>query len=375
MYNLKPYSMKQKYSQGRFKEEKFKDNRSIFERDRDRIIHCEAFRKLEYKTQVFVNHEGDYYRTRLTHTMEVSQIARGIAKMLGLNLELVEAIALSHDLGHTPFGHTGEEVLDKLLKDSGGFEHNRQSYRVVTFLEKRYPEFTGLNLSFETLEGIVKHNTPYDKPSNQDLDEIFNLKQVPTLEAQIIDFADEIAYLNHDLDDGLVSNLLNWKELNQVEIWKNSLEKIEARYRECEDKNIIKFRTISSIISYFIKDIVQNTKKNIDKYNIESYEDLKKENKKMVSFTDSTNKKRMQLKNFLFEKMYNHPKVMKMRLSAEKCIKGLFEAYLKYPGIIPKKYQKEIDKIGLKRAIADYISSMTDRSALNEYRSLNSGGI
>jgi len=375
MFNLSNYAMNQEKSKGRLNEEKFDDSRSRFERDRDRIIHSEAFRKLEYKTQVFVNHEGDYYRTRLTHTMEVSQIARAIGKRLGLNLELIEAIALSHDLGHTPFGHTGEDVLDEILDDIGGFEHNRQSYRVVTYLEKRYPEFRGLNLSYETLEGIVKHATPYDHPSNEDLDDIFNLEEVPSLEAQIIDFADEIAYLNHDIDDGLVSNLLDWEELKNIDIWNERLKKIKQKYKDCKNKNIVKFRTISSLISYFINDIINTTKNNIENYNIETFEDIKRKNKKIVGFSSKVDENRRQLKEFLFEKMYNHPRVMRMRVSAERCIKELYKAYRKYPRIMPVKYQNEIDDIGLDRTIGDYISSMTDRFALEEYRSLYSGGI
>jgi dGTPase len=307
--------------------------------------------------------------------MEVSQIARAIGKRLGLNLELIEAIALSHDLGHTPFGHTGEEVLDEILEDAGGFEHNRQSYRVVTYLEKRYPEFRGLNLSYETLEGIVKHATPYDHPSNEDLDDIFDLNQIPTMEAQIIDFADEIAYLNHDIDDGLVSNLLKWDELNAVNIWKIKLNETKRKYKTCKNKNIIKFRTISSLISYFINDIIKTTEKNLKKYNIRNFDDLKNINKKVVEFSKEADENRKQLKEFLFEKMYNHPKVMRMRVSAERSIKELFKAYKNYPSIMPVKYQSEIDIIGINRTIADYISSMTDRSALEEYRSLYSGGI
>src|SRR5512136_2230730 len=249
--DLAGFAAKSELSLGRKHDEDLRDHRPAFERDRDRIIHCAAFRRLEYKTQVFVNHEGDYYRTRLTHSLEVAQIGKAIARRLKLNEELTEALALAHDLGHTPFGHTGEEVLNRLMEGHGGFEHNRQSYRVVDELEERYPGFNGLNLSWEVREGILKHSSPYDRPS--DLMAEFLPGVVPTIEAQIINFADEIAYNNHDIDDGLKSGYITARQLNQVEIWREVNESVATRYPGI-DAERKKHQTISALIGLFIRD-------------------------------------------------------------------------------------------------------------------------
>ncbi|HDS03716.1 MAG TPA: deoxyguanosinetriphosphate triphosphohydrolase [Firmicutes bacterium] len=364
------YAMKDEKSRGRLNKEIFHDNRGIYERDRDRIIHCEAFRKLEYKTQVFVNHEGDYYRTRLTHTMEVSQIARSMAKRLGLNIELVEAIALAHDLGHTPFGHTGEKVLNRLMDGAGGFEHNRQSYRIVTYLEERYGGFKGLNLSYETLEGIIKHSTPYDKPSTKDLEDIFDLDVVPTIEGQLIDYADEIAYLNHDLDDGLESGLLEWEKLGEVQIWEEALnDAVEGEGAGLSPK-VLKYRTISTLIAFFINDLVESTLGRITVEKVRTPETVKDKNIRVVGFSPEMDMKRSQLKEYLFTHLYNHPRVERMRISAEGCIETLFSLYGRYPNILPERYQKEMSLSSSRRAIADYIAGMTDRFALDEFRRL-----
>ncbi|MBN2726275.1 deoxyguanosinetriphosphate triphosphohydrolase [Candidatus Mcinerneyibacteriota bacterium] len=363
------YAMRDEKSRGRLNKENFHDNRGIYERDRDRIIHCEAFRKLEYKTQVFVNHEGDYYRTRLTHTMEVSQIARSMAKRLRLNMELVEAIALAHDLGHTPFGHTGEKVLNRLMEGHGGFEHNRQSYRIVTYLEERYGSFRGLNLSYETLEGIIKHSTPYDKPSTKDLEELFDLGRVPTVEAQLIDYADEIAYLNHDLDDGLESGLLEWDDLSEIAIWTEAME--EARRDDAGlGGKVLKYRTISALIAFFINDLIETTQKNIDENKARDLEEIKRKNIRVVGFSPAIDDKRQQLKTYLYDNLYNHPRVERMRISAEGCLETLFSLYKKYPNILPGRYRREVEASSPERAIADYIAGMTDRFALDEFRRL-----
>src|SRR5512136_2586326 len=243
--DLAGYAAKSHLSKGRKYHEEFRDGRPAFERDRDRIIHCAAFRRLEYKTQVFVNHEGDYYRTRLTHSLEVAQIGKAIARRLKLNEELTEALALAHDLGHTPFGHTGEEVLNRLLEGYGGFEHNLQSLRVVDELEERYPGFNGLNLSWEVREGILKHSSPYDRPG--DLLAEFLPGIVPSIEAQIINFADEIAYNNHDIDDGIKSGYITLQQLNHVELWREVRESVVSRFPRIDDERK-KYQTISTLI-------------------------------------------------------------------------------------------------------------------------------
>ncbi len=374
MFSITGYGMKNARSRGRLHEEHFYDKRGCFERDRDRIIHSEAFRKLEYKTQVFINHADDYFRTRLTHTMEVAQIARGIAKMLRVNMELVEAIALAHDLGHTPFGHTGEEILNKLVKDYGGFEHNRQSYRVVTYLEERYPDFRGLNLTYETLEGIVKHSTPFDSPDESGL-EMFDMKKQPSLEAQIIDYADEIAYLNHDLDDGLFSGLLTWDELETVTIWNTMRKKVLRRFPNCTDREVIKYRIVSMIISLFINDLVGYTLESVKKHGITTVDDVHDHGHRLVGLHPEVNLLKNELRAFLYKKMYFHPNVERMRITADRCIKTLFEIYMEHPSILPQKYVRELElgNMPKERIITDAIAGMTDRAALEEYRRLHSG--
>ena len=254
--DLAPYAARSAASRGRRHNEPHKDDRPAFERDRDRIIHCAAFRRLEYKTQVFVNHEGDYYRTRLTHSLEVAQIARGIARRLNLNEDLVEALALAHDLGHTPFGHTGEDVLNRLMADSGGFEHNRQSLRIVDLLEERYPGFNGLNLSWETREGIIKHSSDYDHPPAETAD-AFDPALPPTLEAQIIDLADEIAYNNHDIDDGLKAGYITLDELATLDLWQETAARVADKFPALDAERQV-HQTISHLIGSLIGDLVDH---------------------------------------------------------------------------------------------------------------------
>jgi len=366
---LAPYASKSKNSKGRKYNEKFKDKRPAFERDRDRIIHSEAFRRLEYKTQVFVFHAGDYYRTRLTHSLEVAQVSRGIARRLKLNEDLTEAIALAHDLGHTPFGHNGEYKLDELMKNEGGFEHNLQSYRIVSFLEKRYPDFDGLNLTFETLEGLVKHSSKYDNPMNMHLNE-FELDKSPTLEAQIIDIADEIAYNNHDIDDGLKSGLISFEELySEVELWRESVRKVKRFYKTLDKKMLI-YRSISFLISMLIDDVVKNSKKKLKENRINSLDDVRNFKKKLITFSAEINKKNEELKNFLYNNLYTHSQVISMKIKADRVIETLFEAFIKYPNLLPKSSKKNIDKYGLKRVVVDYIAGMTDRYALEQYNKI-----
>ena len=259
--DLAGYAAKSSASLGRRYREDFRDQRPAFERDRDRIIHSAAFRRLEYKTQVFVNHEGDYYRTRLTHSLEVAQIGRAVARRLRLNEELTEALALAHDLGHTPFGHTGEEVLNRLMKEHGGFEHNRQSLRVVDELEERYAGFNGLNLSFEVREGLIKHASPYDTPSGQ-IDE-FLPGVVPVIEAQLINYADEIAYNNHDIDDGLKSGYISYDQLSEVQLWREVHAGVRGRFPDATPERL-KYQTISALIGIFIDDLTTETSRRID---------------------------------------------------------------------------------------------------------------
>ena len=366
--DLAGYACTSASSRGRKYSEDFRDNRPAFERDRDRIIHCAAFRRLEYKTQVFVNHEGDYYRTRLTHSLEVAQIGRAIARKLHLNEELTEALALSHDLGHTPFGHTGEDVLNRLMQAHGGFEHNMQSFRVVDELEERYPTFNGLNLTWEVREGIIKHSSQYDAAAGEVKAE-FLPGTVSSIEGQIINYADEIAYNNHDIDDGLKSGYISLDMLEQVDLWREVCAGVRSKYPAIDDKRLI-YQTVSALIGILISDICTTTSANLEKFGIASLEDLRRVNRPVVHFNAELTSRNLALKRFLFEKLYRHYKVDKMRVKAEIFITRLFETYLRYPNLLPPKYQSLIDHFGLHLLVCDYISGMTDRFALDEYKRL-----
>ena len=366
---LASYAARDDESRGRRYEEEYKDDRPAFERDRDRIIHCAAFRRLEYKTQVFVNHEGDYYRTRLTHSLEVSQIARGIARRLGLNQELTETIALAHDLGHTPFGHSGEGILDELMKDYGGFEHNLQSLRVVEKLEERYPWFNGLNLTWETREGLVKHTTPHDQPT-PDFFKEYEPDKLPTLEAQIIELADEIAYNNHDIDDCLESGLIEGDALREeVKLWSTIIDRTEEKYPHI-DAQKKKYFSISHLIGYLILDLVEQTKKNIERLGIESLDDVRNAEQRIVAFSEETAERNQLLKDFLMKHLYNHYKVKRMSGKSKMIISRLFRAYQESPMMLPKRQQQKIEPESKERIICDYIAGMTDRYAQDEYRKL-----
>ncbi len=362
------YAAHSEQSRGRAHAEPYKDNRLAYERDRDRIIHCAAFRRLEYKTQVFVNHEGDYYRTRLTHSLEVSQIARGIARSLRLNEDLVEALALAHDLGHTPFGHTGENVLNRLMKNYGGFEHNRQSLRIVETLEQRYPDFDGLNLSWETREGIIKHSSDYDSAGSAAIRN-YETGLSPTLEAQIIDLADEIAYNNHDIDDGLKAGYIKLEDLSQVEIWQQTWRMVGEKFPVLNEKRQV-LQTISYLISKLIHDLVVTTTHNLEKLNIQTLTDIRRQPVNLVSLSSEMQGMNHQLKKFLYTKLYKHYKVERMRVKAERFLTLLFESYLENPSLLPGKYQQRFAVYGMERVICDYIASMTDRYAQDEYKRL-----
>jgi dGTPase len=365
--DLAGYACTSATSLGRKHAEDLRDLRPAFERDRDRIIHCAAFRRLEYKTQVFVNHEGDYYRTRLTHSLEVAQIGRAIARKLRLNEELTEALALSHDLGHTPFGHTGEDVLNRLMQGYGGFEHNMQSFRVVDELEERYPGFNGLNLTWEVREGIIKHSTPYDAAS--EIMSEFLPGVVPTVEGQIINYADEIAYNNHDIDDGLKSGYITLEMLEQVDLWREVCSVVRRKYPVIDDKRLI-YQTISALIGLLIGDICKTASDNLQKYSIATLDDLRRVNRAVVHFNDDLTIRNLELKRFLFQNLYRHYKVDKMRVKAEIFITRLFETYIRYPNLLPPKYGSRLERFGLQRVVCDYIAGMTDRFALDEYKRL-----
>ncbi len=363
---LAPYAMKSVNSKGRVYPEEAHSYRSAYQRDRDRIIHSAAFRRLEYKTQVFVNHEGDYYRTRLTHTIEVAQIARTIAYALRLNFDLTEAIALAHDLGHTPFGHSGEDALNELMLKFGGFNHNLQGLRVVDILEERYPDFPGLNLSWEVREGIVKHSTAFDVAAKiNDLAP----REMPTLETQIVDIADEIAYDNHDIDDGLTSGLLKEADLQGLALWNNISKDISRKYAKIEPV-IKKYLIIRSLINIQVTDLIEQTKANIGRLKLKSYKDVKKADKKIVSFSEGLNKLRLPLRDLLIDKLYRHYRVVRMSDKAKRFIKELFKVYISRPQALPTNIQKRIPKDNTRRVICDYIAGMTDRYALDEYKKL-----
>lgn len=360
------YAMHSKDTKGRKYPEAEPKYRSVYQRDRDRIIHSTAFRRLEYKTQVFVNHEGDYYRTRLTHTMEVGQIARSIARTMSLNEDLVEAIALSHDIGHPPFGHAGEESLRTLMKDNGGFDHNLQGLRVVEELEQRYPDFPGLNLTWETREGINKHTTMFDRAER--LKE-FEPGSSPTMETQVVDVADEIAYDNHDIDDGLTSGLIEEKDLFELKLWKDAARFVKKGRKELPDK-VRKHQIIRRLIDSQIEDLLRASEKNIKASFIRNVDDVRKHKKRLVAFSEGMQKKRKELRIFLMGNLYKNFRVIRMSDKARRFITGLFKVYLEKPEQLPPSDQKKIGKIGRYGVICDYIAGMTDRYALDEYKKL-----
>lgn len=391
-----PYAMKSSLSRGRKYPEPNHPYRGIYQRDRDRIIHSSAFRRLEYKTQVFVNHEGDHYRTRLTHTLEVAQIARSIARAMKLNEDLVEAISLAHDLGHTPFGHSGEETLCLLMKDHGGFEHNLQGLRVVDYLEERYPDFKGLNLTYEVREGILKHNTSFDLAgknislSNSEkkrtgkrtvyaLPQSYadtSLKELrpnlpSSLEAQVVDMADEIAYDNHDLDDGINSRLLSEEELRKLELWDMSAGIVEKKYPGLKLKDKMRrMQIIRIIIDLQVTDILENTSLKIKKLGIKSIEDISKTYDRIVSFSGKMDNIRKPLRKYLIDNLYHHYRVIRMADKARRFIEELFNVYIKRPEQLPSTSKNRLSQEDCYRVVCDYIAGMTDRYALEEYKKL-----
>ncbi|MCJ7624804.1 MAG: deoxyguanosinetriphosphate triphosphohydrolase [Anaerolineaceae bacterium] len=361
---LAPYGTRSINSKGRSHPDREPQFRTLFQRDRDRILHTSAFRRLEHKTQVFIIHEGDYYRTRLTHTLEVSQIGRTIARVLGANEDLTEAICLVHDLGHPAFGHSGEKALTHLMMDHGGFEHNRQSFRIVTELENRFPDFQGLNLTWEVLEGIVKHETEYDSTSAKDFDP--NLRG--HLEAQIANAADELAYTTHDLDDGLRSGLVDVKMLEGIDLWAIISEDIGWKSKGLDE--LTRHIVIRNLIGIEVEDLVGATEQKIRESSINSVDELQRLPYNVVCFSEDLYRRNRQLKDFLFKNLYHHYRVKRMAMKAERIISDLFTAYQKDPTILPDHIQLWIDDRGLERTICDYIAGMTDRYAIQEHKKL-----
>lgn len=363
--NLASYAMKSMNTRGRVYPEEEHPYRSVYQRDKDRIIHSTAFRRLEYKTQVFVNHEGDHYRTRLTHTIEVAQIARCISRALFLNEDLSEAIALAHDLGHTPFGHSGEDALRILMKDHGGFEHNVQGLRVVDVLEKRYSQFAGLNLSWEVRESIAKHNILSDDPNVKQ----FDLSRQPLLEAKIVDIADSIAYDNHDIDDSLKAGLITESGLEEVELWRYAKEKVREQYSNLS-KDMENTHTIRYLIDMEVTDLIEHTQLMIEKMKIRATDDVQESKEKLVSFSPEISKKKLELQEFLQENAYNHYRVVRMADKAKRFVGELFKTFVENPMQLPSEYQKWIEEAGLYQGVCDYIAGMTDRFAQDEYLKL-----
>lgn len=361
---LAPYATLSRSSRGREYPDPEPEYRTAFQRDRDRIVHSEAFRRLEYKTQVFVNDEGDYYRTRLTHTLEVEQIGRTLARALAVNEDLVEAICLAHDLGHPPFGHAGEGILNRLTEKCGGFNHNHQTYRVVTELEQRYPDWPGLNLTHETLEGIAKHETEYDLSQIAGFD--------PTLrgsvEAQIANIADELAYNAHDLDDGLQAGLLLPDELNELELWREVCER--AGWSEQVIDEVTRHLLIRELIGLQVGDVIQTSVERLDALHPQSVMDVQRHALPVVSPSERMQQLTRHLKDFLFQNMYRHFRVVRMAKRAERFVEQIFESYVQEPRQLPKTYQARLATSDVQRVVADYIAAMTDRGALLEYRRL-----
>lgn len=362
---LASYALKSAESQGRVYAEAESDSRTAFERDRDRIIHTTAFRRLEYKTQVFVFYEGDHYRTRLTHTLEVAQLGRSLARGLGANHDLTEAICLAHDLGHAPFGHAGEYTLNRLMAGHGGFNHNTQSYRVVTLLEERYPQFPGLNLTYETREGMIKHETAYDKSDAAG----FAPEKRASLEAQIANLADEIAYNAHDLDDGLRAGLFSLEELADLAIWGELTEAVGWAGKR-PFTPIIRHEIIRELIGRSVTDVLGQTAATLDTFHLDTAEKIQTHANNVVTYSPAFAHLVQPLKKFLYDRMYRHYRLMRMQFKAERFISQLFEVYLQEPNMLPDTTRRRLDNNPLPRVITDYIAGMTDRYALDEWQKI-----
>lgn len=371
MTTLASYAANPDQSRGRKFQESDPQGRNQFQRDRDRIIHSSAFRRLEYKTQVFVNHEGDLFRTRLTHSLEVAQIGRAIARNLSLHEDLVEGIALAHDLGHTPFGHAGQDALNECMQDFGGFEHNLQSLRVVDVLEQRYAEFDGLNLTFELREGILKHCSLNNAKFLGDVGERFINKAQPSLEAQLTNLADEIAYNNHDVDDGLRSGLITLAQLEQVTLFADNLNKVRAQYPSLTGRRLI-HETVRRMINTLVVDLCEQSNTNIANAAPKTVDDVR-HNAMLISFSSAMRDQQTELKRFLRTNLYQHYRVNRMTSKAQRIVRELFQIFMQDVKLMPDEFQQraKLDSpTDQARAVADYIAGMTDRYAIREYQRL-----
>ncbi len=374
--SLAPYAATEAASRGRVHQEPAPVLRGEYQRDRDRIIHSTAFRRLVYKTQVFVNHEGDLYRTRLTHSIEVAQIARTIARALRLNETLAEAICLAHDLGHTPFGHAGQDALNACMRPHGGFEHNLQSLRVVDELEERYAAFPGLNLTFETREGILKHCSVTNARQLGELGERFIQRRQPTLEAQIANLADEIAYNNHDLDDGLRAGLITLDGLRDVPLFRRQHDAVLALYPQLQDRRLI-HEVVRRMINHVVTDLVQTTQGAIETTGPADVEDVRTQPMALVQFSESVAAEHLELKHYLRDHVYRHYRVLRMTNKAHHVIRSMFDSFYARPELLPDEHfpaardmESESGENGRARAVADYIAGMTDRYAIVEHERL-----
>jgi dGTPase len=377
---LAPYAATSACSKGRLHSEPAPSYRSEYQRDRDRIIHSAAFRRLEYKTQVFVNHEGDLFRTRLTHSIEVAQIARSIARALSLNEDLTESIALAHDLGHTPFGHAGQDALNACMQDFGGFEHNLQSLRVVDELEERYAAFPGLNLTFESREGILKHCSHRNAETLGELGRRFLEKGQPSLEAQLTNLADEIAYNSHDVDDGLRSGLITVEELNEVALFRDQYGEVRMLYPSLPPRRTV-HEVVRRIINRQVVDLIETSTRNLEEAAPADIDAVRFQGKPLIAFSDGMREQNLELKRFLRTRLYRHYRVHRMTAKAARTITALFSAFLDDPRLLPSEVQQQAamkeeqhGKDGRARVVADYIAGMTDRYAIAEYeRTFNPG--
>jgi len=369
---LAPYAADESHSRGRRYEEPAAKYRGEFQRDRDRIIHSTAFRRLVYKTQVFVNHEGDLYRTRLTHSLEVSQIGRSVASALQLNEPLTEAICLAHDLGHTPFGHAGQDELNACMHDFGGFEHNLQSLRVVDELEAKYADFPGLNLMFETREGILKHCSARNARELGDVGERFLNREQPGLEAQLANIADAIAYNNHDVDDGYRAGLLSLEQLREQPLFATGYDDVQRRYPDLEDRRLI-YETIRRMIGTVVTDLIETTQGNLDACGPKSIDDIRQAGKPLAVFSSDIYEQHLSLKRFLYRHLYSHEQKLEMTRRAQAIIRELFELYSRDVQTMPAEFAgraADEDEAGRARVVADYIAGMTDRYAISEHERL-----
>ena len=364
---LAPYAMHSRQSRKRRFDEPEHPLRTAFQRDRDRIIHCAAFRRLEYKTQVFVNHEGDYYRTRLTHTLETGQITRTVARMLGLNEDLAEAVALAHDLGHPPFGHAGERILNELMEDYGGFDHNAQSLRTVDWIEVRYPNFRGLNLSYEVREGIIKHSEFRGRPAAAE----FEPGLFSCLEAQIVDLADEIAYLAHDVDDGIKAQMLSIEDLRPSRLYVEAAKAAEVRGAG-DDPGVRRYQTVTRMIDAMVNDLVHSIDGETERAQLKSVEEVRQAGRTLAHFSPSMDERVREHKRIMTARLYLHFRVRRMTEKAARVVEQLFRAYMKEPAQMPPHVLARIERDGepQARVVADYIAGMTDRFALQEHRKL-----